>query len=209
MSLEKYLDSKGFDFIDAFIKSTDIFGDLQFNRFYDDYENSEFKKNLKNKGRREIKAMLRSVRNDTIKKDDKYFEDKTIAKVFLILQCYGFSSLAKDLAYIHDRHDINKRRQEIIYKEIAECAASKQRSVSASGPRHHLHDEIVAIIKATWAKNPALSKKKMIRKLSIRYEDRIDEGTLNSWIKKENLAPPPPPPGQHKNSSLVIPPEYA
>ncbi|EIK1008670.1 hypothetical protein LJU79_004385, partial [Salmonella enterica] len=95
----------------------------------------------------------------------------------------------------------------IIYKEIAEGSAFKQRSIAASGPRHRLYDEIVAIMKSTWKHNPALSKRKMISKLLIRYEDKVDEKTLRDWITKGKLAPPRP--RQNKNSDLVIPPEYA
>lgn len=64
----------------------------------------------------------------------------------------------------------------------------------------------MAIIKATWEKNPALSKKKMIAKLMNRYEGRVDEGTVDSWIKKEKLLPPKP--KKYIMSELVVPTPY-
>ncbi|EJX4924799.1 hypothetical protein OD635_001672 [Salmonella enterica] len=138
-------------------------------------------------------------------------EQITLLNAIYLLELHGYTKTSKELNKVLLRYSIASNDE--INKEIINCvldgAIKKNRSSAASGHRHHLHDEIVAIIKATWEKNPALSKKKLVSKLSRRYEGRIDEGTLNSWIKKENLAPPPPPPGQHKNSNLVIPPEYA
>ena len=47
----------------------------------------------------------------------------------------------------------------------------------------------------------------MIAKLMNRYEGRVDEGTVDSWIKKEKLLPPKP--KKYINSDLVFPPDYA
>ncbi|EBA9765726.1 hypothetical protein GL503_15030 [Salmonella enterica] len=144
-------------------------------------------------------------------KEDISPNQTIILNSIYLLELHGYTKTAKKLYEVFLRISMaeNQEITKEIMNEALQGAIRKNRSSAASGYRHHLHDEIVAVMTATWAKNPALSKRKMISKLLIRYEDRIDEGTLNSWIKKENLAPPPPPPGQHKNSSLVIPPEYA
>lgn len=205
MSLEKYLDSERLSFVNIFMKFARNFGDLQFN-YNRDFGN-ELKKDINQTSRGSLRFILQKMRKDKPSKDDAEFEDKTLAKVFLVLESHDFSSLAEDMALVIERRNIRERSQDIIYKEIAEGSAFKQRSIAASGPRHRLYDEIVAIMKSTWRHNPALSKRKMISKLLIRYEDKVDEKTLKDWITKGKLAPPRP--IKNKNSDLVIPPEYA
>ncbi|EIX3731617.1 hypothetical protein MKB79_004339, partial [Salmonella enterica] len=205
MSLEKYLDSGRLNFVDVFMRTARNFGDLQFN--YKRDLGNELKKDINRISRGHLKSILQKMRKDKPSKDDADFEEQTLAKVFFILEAHDFTTLAEDMALVIERRNIKERCQKIIYKEIAEGSAFKQRSIAASGPRHRLYDEIVAIMKSTWKHNPALSKRKMISKLLIRYEDKVDEKTLRDWITKGKLAPPRP--RQNKNSDLVIPPEYA
>ncbi|NUH55210.1 hypothetical protein HUK76_16200 [Citrobacter portucalensis] len=207
MSLEKYLDNDRLQFINAFYKFARNLTDVTF--CYNDVFGDDAKAFIGGFSRGEIKSMQNGIRKESLSKDDDDFETKTMAKLFFVLESHGYFNLAKDFALVYERMKVKERAQEIVYKEIADCAAFKKRSEAASGPRHHLHDEIVAIMKATWKKEPAFSKTKMIAKLSRRYEGRVDDKTIKDWIKKEKLAPPPPHDRKYKNTELVIPPEYA
>ena len=134
-------------------------------------------------------------------------DENVLVKAVNVLTILGYTDLAKELGALADRVGRCVTLSDVYMNHIIDGAVKKNRSDAASGHRHHLHDEIVAIIKATWEKNPALSKKKMIAKLMNRYEGRVDEGTVDSWIKKEKLLPPKP--KKYINSDLVFPPEYA
>lgn len=134
-------------------------------------------------------------------------DENVLVKAVNVLTVLGYTDLAKELGALADRVGRCVTLSDVYMNHIIDGAVKKNRSDAASGHRHHLHDEIVAIIKATWEKNPALSKKKMIAKLMNRYEGRVDEGTVDSWIKKEKLLPPKP--KKYINSDLFFPPEYA
>ncbi|MBG0652901.1 hypothetical protein I4O95_17390 [Enterobacter asburiae] len=134
-------------------------------------------------------------------------DENVLVKAVNVLTVLGYTDLAKELGALADRVGRCVTLSDVYMNHIIDGAVKKNRSDAASGHRHHLHDEIVAIIKATWEKNPALSKKKMIAKLMNRYEGRVDEGTVDSWIKKEKLLPPKP--KKYINSDLVFPPDYA
>lgn len=133
-------------------------------------------------------------------------DENVLVKAVNVLTVLGYTDLAKELGALADRVGRCVTLSDVYMNHIIDGAVKKNRSDAASGHRHHLHDEIVAIIKATWEKNPALSKKKMIAKLMNRYEGRVDEGTVDSWIKKEKLLPPKP--KKYIMSELVVPPPY-
>lgn len=133
-------------------------------------------------------------------------DEEILTKAVNVLTVLGYADLARDLGAFTEKLSRALSLNEFYVNNIIDGAIKKNRSDAASGYRHHLSDEILAIMKATWKKNPALSKKKMISKLSVRYEGRVDEGTLDNWIKKEKLLPPTP--KKYINSDLVIPPEY-
>ncbi|SLR61426.1 MULTISPECIES: hypothetical protein [Klebsiella pneumoniae complex] len=133
-------------------------------------------------------------------------DENVLVKVVNVLTVLGYTDLAKELGALADRVGRCVTLSDVYMNHIIDGAVKKNRSDAASGHRHHLHDEIVAIIKATWEKNPALSKKKMIAKLMNRYEGRVDEGTVDSWIKKEKLLPPKP--KKYIMSELVVPTPY-
>ncbi|EMX5167479.1 MULTISPECIES: hypothetical protein [Enterobacteriaceae] len=134
-------------------------------------------------------------------------DENVLVKAVNVLAVLGYTDLAKELGALADRFGRCVALSDIYINHIIDGAVKKNRSDAASGHRHHLHDEIVAIMKVTWESNPALSKKKMIAKLMNRYEGRVDEGTVDSWIKKEKLLPPKP--KKYINSDLVFPPDYA
>lgn len=134
-------------------------------------------------------------------------DENVLVKAVNVLTVLGYTDLAKELGALADRVGRCVTLSDVYMNHIIDGAVKKNRSDGASGHRHHLHDEIVAIIKATWEKNPALSKKKMIAKLMNRYEGRVDEGTVDSWIKKEKLLPPKP--KKYIMSDLVVPNPYA
>jgi len=141
------------------------------------------------------------------KKDTKVPPDVCVLiRVIEVLSVLGQTELATKVSAIAEKLAKQSVIANPFINEIIDGAIKKNRSDAASGHRHHLHDEIVAIMKATWVKNPALSKTKMVAKLLVRYEDKVDEGTLKSWIKKEKLAPLTP--KNYKNSALVIPHEF-
>ena len=133
-------------------------------------------------------------------------DENVLVKVVNVITVLGYTDLAKELGALADRVGRCVTLSDVDMNHIIDGAVKKNRSDAASGHRHHLHDEIVAIIKATWEKNPALSKKKMIPKLMNRYEGRVDEGTVDSWIKKEKLLPPKP--KKYIMSELVVPTPY-
>ncbi|HBV2124142.1 hypothetical protein ACMFAY_23520 [Klebsiella pneumoniae] len=133
-------------------------------------------------------------------------DENVLVKAVNVLTVLGYTDLAKELGALADRVVRCVTLSDVYMNHIIDGAVKKNRSDAASGHRHHLHDEIVAIIKATWEKNPALSKKKMIAKLMNRYEGRVDEGTVDSWIKKEKLLPPKP--KKYIMSDLVVPTPY-
>ena len=133
-------------------------------------------------------------------------DENVLVKAVNVLTVLGYTDLAKELGALADRVGRCVTLSDVYMNHIIDGAVKKNRSDAASGHRHHLHDEIVAIIKATWEKNPALSKKKMIAKLMNRYEGRVDEGTVDSWIKKEKLLPPKP--KKYIMSELVVPDPY-
>lgn len=133
-------------------------------------------------------------------------DENVLVKAVNVLTVLGYTDLAKELGALADRVGRCVTLSDLYMNHIIDGAVKKNRSDAASGHRHHLHDEIVAIIKATWEKNPALSKKKMIAKLMNRYEGRVDEGTVDSWIKKEKLLPPKP--KKYIMSELVVPNPY-
>ncbi|MFW4061002.1 hypothetical protein ACKLJ2_18170 [Klebsiella quasipneumoniae subsp. similipneumoniae] len=133
-------------------------------------------------------------------------DENVLVKAVNVLTVLGYTDLAKELGALADRVGRCVTLSDVYMNHIIDGAVKKNRSDAASGHRHHLHDEIVAIIKATWEKNPALSKKKMIAKLMNRYEGRVDEGTVDSWIKKEKLLPPKP--KKYIMSDLVVPTPY-
>ncbi|HGU9804433.1 TPA: hypothetical protein ACNFO5_001805 [Citrobacter freundii] len=133
-------------------------------------------------------------------------DENVLVKAVNVLTVLGYTDLAKELGALADRVGRCVTLSDVYMNHIIDGAVKKNRSDAASGHRHHLHDEIVAIIKATWEKNPALSKKKMIAKLMNRYEGRVDEGTVDSWIKKEKLLPPKP--KKYIMSELVVPNPY-
>ena len=133
-------------------------------------------------------------------------DENVLVKAVNVLTVLGYTDLAKELGALADRVGRCVTLSDVYMNHIIDGAVKKNRSDAASGHRHHLHDEILAIIKATWEKNPALSKKKMIAKLMSRYEGRVDEGTVDSWIKKEKLLPPKP--KKYIMSELVVPGPY-
>ncbi|HCB0902052.1 TPA: hypothetical protein MYN01_002447 [Klebsiella pneumoniae] len=133
-------------------------------------------------------------------------DENVLVKAVNVLTVLGYTDLAKELGALADRVGRCVTLSDVYMNHIIDGAVKKNRSDAASGHRHHLHDEIVAIIKATWEKYPALSKKKMIAKLMNRYEGRVDEGTVDSWIKKEKLLPPKP--KKYIMSDLVVPNPY-
>ncbi|EPA6675897.1 hypothetical protein POY39_23685 [Klebsiella pneumoniae] len=133
-------------------------------------------------------------------------DENVLVKAVNVLTVLGYTDLAKELGALAERVGRCVKLSDVYMNQIIDGAVKKNRSDAASGHRHHLHDEIVAIIKATWEKNPALSKKKMIAKLMNRYEGRVDEGTVDSWIKKEKLLPPKP--KKYIMSELVVPTPY-
>lgn len=133
-------------------------------------------------------------------------DENVLVKAVNVLTVLGYADLAKELGALADRVGRCVTLSDVYMNHIIDGAVKKNRSDAASGHRHHLHDEIVAIIKATWEKNPALSKMKMIAKLMNRYEGRVDEGTVDSWIKKEKLLPPKP--KKYIMSDLVVPNPY-
>lgn len=133
-------------------------------------------------------------------------DENVLVKAVNVLAVLGYTDLAKELGTLADRFGRRVALSDIYINHIIDGAVKKNRSDAASGHRHHLHDEILAIMKATWEKNPALSKKKMLAKLMNRYEGRVDEGTVDSWIKKEKLLPPKP--KKYIISELVIPNHY-
>ena len=133
-------------------------------------------------------------------------DENVLVKAVNVLTVLGYTDLAKELGALADRVGRCVTLSDVYMNHIIDGAVKKNRSDAASGHRHHLHDEILAIIKATWEKNPALSKKKMIAKLMNRYEGRVDEGTVDSWIKKEKLLPPKP--KKYIMSELVVPDPY-
>ena len=133
-------------------------------------------------------------------------DENVLVKAVNVLTVLGYTDLAKELGALADRVGRCVTLSDVYMNHIIDGAVKKNRSDAASGHRHHLHDEILAIIKATWEKNPALSKKKMIAKLMNRYEGRVDEGTVDSWIKKEKLLPPKP--KKYIMSELVVPTPY-
>ena len=133
-------------------------------------------------------------------------DENVLVKAVNVLTVLGYTDLAKELGALAERVGRCVTLSDVYMNQIIDGAVKKNRSDAASGHRHHLHDEIVAIIKATWEKNPALSKKKMIAKLMNRYEGRVDEGTVDSWIKKEKLLPPKP--KKYIMSELVVPTPY-
>ena len=133
-------------------------------------------------------------------------DENVLVKAVNVLTILGYTDLAKELGALADRVGRCVTLSDVYMNHIIDGAVKKNRSDAASGHRHHLHDEILAIIKATWEKNPALSKKKMIAKLMSRYEGRVDEGTVDSWIKKEKLLPPKP--KKYIMSDLVVPNPY-
>ncbi|EMC2812879.1 MULTISPECIES: hypothetical protein [Enterobacteriaceae] len=133
-------------------------------------------------------------------------DENVLVKAVNVLTVLGYTDLAKELGALADRVGRCVTLSDVYMNHIIDGAVKKNRSDAASGHRHHLHDEILAIIKATWEKNPALSKKKMIAKLMSRYEGRVDEGTVDSWIKKEKLLPPKP--KKYIMSELVVPDPY-
>lgn len=133
-------------------------------------------------------------------------DENVLVKAVNVLTVLGYTDLAKELGALADRVGRCVTLSDVYMNHIIDGAVKKNRSDAASGHRHHLHDEILAIIKATWEKNPALSKKKMIAKLMSRYEGRVDEGTVDSWIKKEKLLPPKP--KKYIVSELVVPDPY-
>lgn len=139
----------------------------------------------------------------------KHRDLQTLLKATNVLIALGYNELGKELGAFTEKFHLRMNLSEMYVDHIIDGAIKKHRSDSASGPRHHLHDEIVAIMKSTWKKEPAFSQTKMIAKLSRRYEGRIDDKTIKYWIKNEKLAPPPPPGRKYKNTELVIPPEYA
>ncbi|RKR54648.1 hypothetical protein C7387_2814 [Yokenella regensburgei] len=134
-------------------------------------------------------------------------DEETLTRAVNVLTVLGYTDLARDLGTFTEKVIRSTTFSDIYINNIIDGAIKKNRSDAASGYRHHLSDEILAIMKATWKKNPALSKKKIIAKLMIRYEGRVDEGTLDSWIKKEKLLPPKP--KKYLISDLVIPSQYA
>ncbi|MDU3361442.1 MAG: hypothetical protein E7E35_28210 [Klebsiella sp.] len=133
-------------------------------------------------------------------------DENVLVKAVNVLTVLGYTDLAKELGALADRVGRCVTLSDVYMNHIIDGAVKKNRSDAASGHRHHLHDEILAIIKATWEKNPALSKKKMIAKLMSRYGGRVDEGTVDSWIKKEKLLPPKP--KKYIMSELVVPDPY-
>lgn len=133
-------------------------------------------------------------------------DENVLVKAVNVLTVLGYTDLAKELGALAERVGRCVTLSDVYMNQIIDGAVKKNRSDAASGHRHHLHDEIVAIIKATLEKNPALSKKKMIAKLMNRYEGRVDEGTVDSWIKKEKLLPPKP--KKYIMSELVVPTPY-
>lgn len=133
-------------------------------------------------------------------------DEETLTRAVNVLTVLGYTDLARDLGTLTEKVIRSTTFSDIYINNIIDGAIKKNRSDAASGYRHHLSDEILEIMKATWKKNPALSKKKMIAKLMIRYEGRVDEGTLDNWIKKEKLLPPKP--KKYLISDLVIPSQY-
>ncbi|EPA3973707.1 hypothetical protein ACQ1OB_002066 [Escherichia coli] len=139
------------------------------------------------------------------------YEEDVLMTTYIILELIGCHNIAKQIYRLYATSKV-KNTLEVsadLMEVVINGIVKKSRSKAASGPRHHLHDEIVAIMKATWKKEPALSKTRMIEKLSRRYEGQISEETIKCWIKSEKLAPPTPPGKKYKDAELVIPPEYA
>ena len=158
-----------------------------------------------------LKDSLERYRKDGLLTNNETIDNEfdVIMRASAILKLCGYNKTAKELTKVgcYLRMSKDTKNADFVLQNIIDGAIKKNRSDAASGHRHHLHDEIVAIMKATWKENSSLSKKKMIAKLINRYEGRVDEGTVDSWIKKEKLLPPKP--KKYIISELVIPPQYA
>lgn len=111
-------------------------------------------------------------------------DENVLVKAVNVLTVLGYTDLAKELGALADRVGRCVTLSDVYMNHIIDGAVKKNRSDAASGHRHHLHDEIVAIIKATWEKNPALSKKKMIAKLIITGLHISGRGILESAFSR-------------------------
>jgi hypothetical protein len=146
--------------------------------------------------------------NDLVRLDDN--EDQSdyvinaLYKATLMLEALGYTETAKELFIARNIVKIERENREAVVRNISKDAIRRQYSKAASRPRNKLHDEILGIIKATWEKHPAGSKKEMIRRIMTNYPEKVDESTLKRWIKKANLTPPRPA-GGYKNFNLVFP----
>lgn len=160
---------------------------------------------------RQKRIIASRIANMNIEGDVISQDEFMLCKITNVLAILGYEDLAIELGNYTTKIYRSRSVQTALLNEIIDGAIKKNRSDAASGYRHHLNDEILAIMKATWKKNPALSKKKMIFKLIARYTvngvTKIDDGTLNDWIKKEKLLPPKP--KKYIDSDLVIPPQFA
>lgn len=160
---------------------------------------------------RQKKMMASSIANMKIEGGDIKQDEFMLRKIVNVLAVLGYTELANELGVYTNKIYHSRNVYNAMLNELIDGAIKKSRSDAASGYRHYLSDEVLAIMKATWKKNPALSKKKMINKLLIRYTvngvTKIDDKTLKDWIKKEKLLPPRP--KKYMNSDLVIPPQYA
>lgn len=132
------------------------------------------------------------------------FEIDVLTRAVFILQLMGFTTTARQVAVVNYRLDnINHTAGEVLKKTL-NGAIKENRSKAASTPRHPQRTEILDVIKATWEINPTGSKTRMIQYILEKY--KVDEKTLKTWMKDENLKPLLP--VANKPYALVIPEQW-
>lgn len=81
-------------------------------------------------------------------------DENVLVKAVNVLTVLGYTDLAKELGALADRVGRCVTLSDVYMNHIIDGAVKKNRSDAASGHRHHLHDEIVAIIKSHLGEKP-------------------------------------------------------
>ncbi|EOC8105576.1 hypothetical protein ACI5OA_002124 [Salmonella enterica subsp. enterica serovar Poona] len=170
----------------------------------------EYRNFLKGCNEEEIKNLISNINNDRYYMSKFFYghtsyseADITFLNSIIALEVLGYTNIAEDLARLDIRFYLAMSERSETVELITKGIINKKKSEQASKPRNPLHDEIMLIIKATWGKYPESSKREIIKRIMSRYPGKVDEKTLNRWIKKAGIAPPRP--TAYKNFSLVIP----
>lgn len=130
-------------------------------------------------------------------------EEEHFFRSALIFEIMGFSDLSLTMKMEFYTRIINDIFKDSVMQKIEKDVISNVNREKASKPRHQYHEEIMAVIKATWEKYPNASQTGIHEALCSHYYGKVSRNSLAKWISSSGLRPPKP--DKYSSFELVLP----